>query len=83
MTELFHSFITALNIKTQTQTRMPAKALLTTGASAKPLRTAAIIVMMISAGQTVPSAATIPPNVPLRFCPINIMVLTMMIPGRH
>jgi hypothetical protein len=52
----FHIFRTALKIRTQTQTRIPAKALRTAGSSEKPLMKAAMMVMMTSEGNTTPSA---------------------------
>ena len=63
-TAFFQSFRTALKISTHTQTRMPAKALLTAGTSEKLVRIPAMRVMMITDGNTMPREATTPPTVP-------------------
>ena len=82
-TELFHNFITALNISTHTHTLTPAKAFFTTGKSEKLLINAAIIVIITIEGNTTPSVATIPPMVPLFFCPINVSCIQDITPGVH
>ena len=60
-TAFFQSFTTALKIRTQTQTRIPAKAFWTIARCAKFWINAAMTVMMIRDGNTTPRVATIPP----------------------
>ena len=62
--DFFASLTTALPISTQTQARMPAKALLTKLSSIKLEINAAIIIMMTSDGAMTPSVAAIAPGIP-------------------
>ena len=75
--------MTALKIRTQTQTRMPAKASFTGWNWAKLARQAAITVMMMREGVMTPRVATIPPMVPFRLTPMKVAVLTAITPGVH
>ena len=42
-----------------------------------------MIIMMTSDGNTTPSVAKMPPQMPACFCPTNVAVLTAMTPGVH
>ena len=79
----FASFLMALKISTQTQTRIPAKASLTNWSWAKLDRKAAITVMITREGNTTPRVAMIPPVTPFRFMPMKVAVFTAMTPGVH
>ena len=77
------SLSTAFRMKTQTQTRMPARAFCTQTRLAKLLMSAAMMEMMTSEGEMTPSVATMPPMFPAFFRPMKVAVLTAMTPGVH
>ena len=79
--DFWASFVTAFKIKTQTQARMPLNACLTIGRSAKFLRHAAIIVMIIMEGVTIPNVAKIAPGIPAVLYPTKVAVFTAIIPA--
>ena len=62
---------------------MPAKAFWTQARSAKLLMSPARMEIMTRDGNTTPRVATMPPAMPLYFWPMNVAVLTAMIPGVH
>ena len=74
---------TALKIRTQTQTRIPAKAFCTIARCAKFWINAAMTVIMIRDGNTTPRVATIPPMEPASPCPTKVAVFTAIMPGVH
>ena len=78
-----HSFSVALKISTHTHTRIPVKAFCTHSRWEKLVISPARAVMMSRDGNTMPSVATMPPQTPLRFWPMNVAVLTAMMPGVH
>ena len=83
MTDFFASLRTELNIWTQTQARIPAKAFCTQARSATLVMMLARMVTMTRDGNTMPRAAAAPPRSPLFFCPTNTAELMAMMPGVH
>lgn len=83
MTPPLKSFITDETIRALTAILIAAKALATTGRSIKPSINMAIMVMMIIEGVMTPKAAAIEPAMPLILWPINVAVLTAIMPGVH
>ena len=83
LTEPFSSFSVALKISTHTHARMPEKACCTQSRWEKLLMTPASAVMITSEGNTMPSVAPMPPNMPFCFWPTKVAVLTAMMPGVH
>ena len=72
-----------MKISTQTQTWIPAKAFFTQLRSAKLEISPARMEMITTEGNTSPRVATMPPATPPYFWPMNVAVLTAMMPGVH
>ena len=74
MTDFYQSFYHHIEVRTQTQTRMPAKAFWTIARSEKFWMKAAMTVMMIRDGNTTPRVAMMPPAIPAVLWPTKVAV---------